>query len=369
MEKEEYPLTNFKMPTATAKTFLKEIIEEAISKNASDIVLSFDCLPALKFEGKMIELEKYSKLSDSVLEALVGEIIPAGKKATLQTERQADFAYSNTARFRVNVFYQQGHLSIVMRYIQERVRTMEDLKLPDVIKDLVANDNGLLLVVGPTGSGKSTTLAAMIEHLNTTTEKHIITVEDPVEYLYKSDKCIIDQREIGSDAVDFPSALRSALREAPDVVLLGEMRDLESISTAITIAETGHLVLSTIHASSSVGSIDRIIDIFPEGSKDQVRIQLADVLIGVINQRLVPTIDGGVKLITEIMVANSAIKNAIRTSNSAQIPSVIQNSSSEGMHLLDDLLIKQVNEGEISKDTALEYAQDRAVMRKELGVF
>lgn len=351
-------------------TILKPIIDEAVKKEAADIILSYGQPPILKIEGKLARLEEFGKLTEEDLGSLAKEILPPGKEAQLAKDLQVDFAYSDgESRFRVNLFYQRGHISIVMRYVRAIIRSIDELGLPEIVKDLLGNDNGLILMVGPTGSGKSTSLAAMLQHINENSEKHIITIEDPVEYVYDNKQSVIQQREIGVDATDFPSALRAALREAPDVILLGEMRDLESVSTAVTVAETGHLVLSTIHANSAPGTIDRIIDIFPAEQKDQIRIQLSDILLAVLNQRLVPKADGsGVVLIVEVMLANSAVKNAIRTANSAQLPTIIQTASAEGMHLLDELLIKSVRRGEISKESALAFANDRAEVKKGMSV-
>lgn len=350
-------------------SILPDIVKQAIEKEAADIILSAGSVPVLKVAGTLVKLTESGELTDDVLHGIVSEILPTGKLKALEEERQVDLAYAQgDARFRVNVFYQRGHLSVVMRYVRNQIRTIEDLGLPSLLKELVENDNGLILMVGPTGSGKSTSLAAMIDHVNETSEKHIITIEDPIEYVYTNKQSVIEQREIGVDAVSFPAALRSALREAPDVILMGEMRDLESISTAITVAETGHLVLSTIHANSSPGTIDRIIDIFPAEQKEQIRIQLADILLAVLNQRLVPRADGeGMIVMTEVMVATSAVKNAIRTANSAQLPTVMQTGAADGMVLLDDLLIKAAKHGEITKDTALAFANDRNEVRKGLS--
>lgn len=350
---------------------LISVVKEAVKREASDIILSFGSPPMLKSDGKLFRLEGISVLNDQTLEGLVKEIVKdKAKLTTLDAQRQVDLAYAqDNTRFRVNIFYQKGHLSIVMRYIRSEIRKLDDLGLPDMVRDLLGNDNGLILVVGPTGSGKSTSLAAMIDYINENQAKHIITIEDPVEYVYENKQSLIQQREIGLDAVDFPSALRSALREAPDVILLGEMRDLESIAAAVTVAETGHLVLSTIHANNSSGTIDRIIDIFPAGYKDQIRIQLADILLAVFNQRLVPRADGlGNVVITEIMLGNSAVKNAIRSSNTAQLRNIIQTASGEGMFLLDDLLIKAAGRGTITKENALAYADDRESVRKGINI-
>jgi twitching motility protein PilT len=359
------------MPT-TAKSgvsILPAIVDEAVKREAADIILAYGSEPALKVDGQLLRVDSFAKLSDADLVKIAEEIVPTSKRPALEKDRQVDLAYAKgDARFRVNVFFQRGHLSIVMRYVRNQIRTIEELGLPEIVKELVENDNGLILMVGPTGSGKSTSLAAMIDHVNTNFDKHIITIEDPVEYIYEDKKSIIEQREVGHDAVSFPSALRSALREAPDVILLGEMRDLESVSAAITVAETGHLVLSTIHANNAPGTIDRIIDIFPAGYKEQIRIQLADVLLAVLNQRLVPKADGsGSIVITEVMLANSAVKNAIRTANSAQLPTIIQTSAGDGMYLLDDLLIKAAKHGEITKESALSFANDREIVKKGLN--
>jgi twitching motility protein PilT len=323
----------------------------------------------LKVDGALQRLEQFGLLSDHDLTALVNELVPAAKRKELTEQLQVDFAYAQgDARFRVNCFVQRGHPSLVLRYVRSEIRSIDELGLPELVKELVGNDNGLILMVGPTGSGKSTSLAAMVDHINANFEKHIITIEDPVEYVYGNQRSVVEQREIGVDAVSFPSALRAVLREAPDVILLGEMRDLESISAAITVAETGHLVLSTIHANSAPGTIDRIIDVFPSGQKDQVRVQLADILLGVINQRLVPKADGnGSTLIIEVMLTSSAVANAIRTGNSAQLPTIIQTSAAEGMCLLDDALLRAVRKGEISKENALAFASNRTEMRKELA--
>lgn len=345
-------------------------VDEAVRREASDIIFSFNSSPVLKVDGNLVRLETFGVLTDVDIQAIAGELLTEEKTKVLNSERQVDFAYAkNEARFRVNAFFQRGHLSIVMRYVRNVIRTLDELGMPEVMKELVSNDNGLILFVGPTGSGKSTSLAAMIEHINTNWAKHVITIEDPIEYVYENKQALIEQREVGVDAPSFPAALRAALREAPDTILLGEMRDLESVSTAITVAETGHLVLSTVHANNASGTIDRIIDIFPAGYKDQIRIQLADILIAVFNQRLVPKADGsGSMAIVEVMIGNPAVRNAIRTANTSQLQSIIQTASGEGMHLLDDLLVKAVRRGEISKEVALEYANDRNEVRKGISL-
>lgn len=353
---------------STSVSILSAVIDEAVRQEAADILLSFGSFPTLKVNDTLVPLESFGAISEADLQAITEEILPTAKVSELEKNRQVDLAYARGEfRFRVNVFYQRGHLSVVMRYVKGRVRTVDELGLPELVKELVAHDNGLILMVGPTGSGKSTTLAAMIQHINENFSKHIITIEDPIEYVYENKLSLIEQREIGVDATSFSAALRSVLREAPDVILLGEMRDLESISNAITVAETGHLVLSTIHANTAASTVDRMIDVFPEGNKDQIRIQLADVLVAVLNQRLVPKADGsGSQTVIEVMVANSAVRNAIRTANNAQLPTIIQTSSAEGMILLDDALVKGVRRQEISRESALAFATNREDMKKAL---
>ncbi|HSI20978.1 MAG TPA: PilT/PilU family type 4a pilus ATPase [Verrucomicrobiae bacterium] len=350
-------------------SILPGIIKEAVSQNAADIILSEGCFPVLKVGSSLKKLNDFGELSDDAIHGVVSDILPSAKLKTLEDDRQVDLAYAQgDARFRVNVFYQRGHLTVVMRYVKNKILSLEELGLPSLLKELVENDNGLILMVGPTGSGKSTSLAAMIDHINGNFEKHIITIEDPIEYVYDNKQSVIEQREVGVDAVSFSSALRSALREAPDVILLGEMRDLESVSTAVTVAETGHLVLSTIHANSAPGTIDRIIDIFPPEQKEQIRIQLADILVAVLNQRLIPRADGvGMTVALEVMIANSAVKNAVRTGNTAQLPTIMQTGAADGMVLLDDILIKAAKHGEITKESALAYANDRDEVRKGLS--
>lgn len=352
----------------TARSNLTPIIADAIQRNAADIILSYGCYPIVKANDKLIPLEQFGPLADADIEAIVAELLPKDKVVILDEERQVDLAYmQGDARFRINVFYQRGHLSVVMRYIRAKIRSIDELGLPQLCKDIVSNDNGLILMVGPTGSGKSTSLAAMLDHINATQGKHIITIEDPIEYVYVNKSSLIEQRELGSDATSFAAALRSALREAPDTILLGEMRDLESIAAAITVAETGHLVLSTIHANTAPSTIDRIIDIFPDGNKAQIRVQLADILLAVLNQRLIPLADGsGSKAFIEVMINTTAVAASIRSGNTAQLPNIIQTSATEGMVRMDDLLVKAAKRGEITQETALEYANDRNEVKKSL---
>lgn len=350
-------------------SLLPSVLKQAVEKTVADVIFTFGQPPIVKDrEHGLLRLEG-ADMTKASLEALVHELLPSRKLKEFEEKLQTDFAYEwEGHRFRVNLFRQRGYPSLVMRYVQPNIKLLSEIGAPEVLEEMLKHETGLILLVGPTGSGKSTTLASMIEEINRVRRAHIVTIEDPIEYLFESKESVIEQREIGVDVADFGSGLRAVLREAPDVILLGEMRDRESISAAITVAETGHLVLSTIHANSSVATIDRILDTFPPEQKDQLRIQLADILVGVVNQRLVPRADGeGVELFAEVMLGTTAVKNAIRTSNSAQLPTVIQTSKKEGMALLDDLLADAVYRGRITRDAALAHAADRDELRKQFG--
>ena len=280
--------------------------------------------------------------------------------AAFKEHGQIDYSYEvqGVARFRVNAFQQRGSISLAFRTIPTKIPTIDDLQLPGTLKTLAETPQGLILVTGPTGSGKSTTLAAMIKYMNETMRKHIITLEDPIEYMHAHGASIIDQREVGFDTVSFADGLRAALRQDPDVILVGEMRDLETISTAITAAETGHLVLATLHTWSAASTIDRIIDVFPHGQQSQIRVQLAGVLTSVISQRLLQTADRkGRRAATELMINNPAISNLIRTEKVHQIPNVIQTNRAAGMHMMASSVQDFLDQGIISYDTAMPYLE------------
>jgi twitching motility protein PilT len=262
------------------------------------------------------------------------------------------------ARFRVNVFFQQGFISVTFRLIPREIKTLADLSMPELLYDFTKMSQGMFLIVGPVGHGKSTTLAAMINEINHTQDKHIITIEDPIEYVYDQDRCIINQREVYRDTKSFSSALKAVFREDANVVLIGEMRDLDTISTAITAAETGHLIFATLHTNDSPQTVDRIIDVFPAHQQNQVRSQLANVLLGVVSQRLIPKIDGGRVPAVEVMIKNHAIENLIRENKSYQIDNVIETSSAQGMITMDKALSELVKQGIVSPDTAIAYAKD-----------
>ncbi|ADU31345.1 type IV pilus twitching motility protein PilT [Evansella cellulosilytica] len=340
---------------------LKKLLSEAIYLEASDIHLTIGKPPVLRIHGELITLDQESLKPEDIKE-MVEEVLPEALKEQLETNREVDFSYGipGVSRFRLNAYYQRSHLSMAIRVIQVQIPSLEDLAMPSVLKTIAEKKQGLVLVTGPTGSGKSTTLAAMIKHMNENVKKHIITLEDPIEYLHKHRNCIIDQREVGSDTKSFSTGLRSALRQDPDVILVGEMRDLDTIATAITAAETGHLVLGTLHTSSAAATIDRIIDVFQPSQQAQIRIQLASVLAAVISQRLLTTVDRrGRKAATEILVNNYAIANLIRNEKIHQIENVLQTSRSEGMHTLEMSIRQLLTDRLIDYEEAKHYIKER----------
>jgi len=351
------------------KAELEEFLELVGENNASDLHLCVGKHPNIRVDGRLRDLSKYSVLTKEHTEGLINALLSDEQKKKLQDLREIDFSYSykDKSRFRINVFYQKGYLSAALRFLPSKIRTVKQLNLPQVIEKFAGHSQGFFLVVGPTGHGKTTTLAAMVDYINHNTNKHVVTIEDPIEYIFNQDKCIIEQREIGSDAISFDRALRSALRQDPDVIMLGEMRDLETISTALTAAETGHLVLATLHTNSAAQTIDRIIDIFPAEAKNQVRSQLAASLLGIVSQRLIPRADFGRIPAVEVLVANSAIRNLIREGKIYQIDLVIETSVEEGMVSLNRFLADLVQRGEISLETALIYSLNPTDLRMLIG--
>ncbi|WP_053367287.1 type IV pilus twitching motility protein PilT [Bacillus sp. FJAT-27245] len=336
------------------------ILRAAFELKASDIHLTVGIPPVFRING---ELKKYGKepLRPDDTHGMAKSIIPADKWAAFRENGELDFSYSisGLSRFRVNTYHQRNCIAMALRTVPSKIPTIEELGMPDTLQKLAEKPQGLVLVTGPTGSGKSTTLASMIQYMNLTMRKHIITLEDPIEYLHKHGNSIIDQREVGMDTGNFANGLRAALRQDPDVILVGEMRDLETIQTAITAAETGHLVLGTLHTSSAPATINRILDVFPPAQQAQIRIQLASVLVGIISQRLFPTIDKrGRKAATEIMINNPAIANLIRNEKIHQIPSVMQTSRALGMHTLESNIIELIDRGFIQREVAEPYLQE-----------
>jgi twitching motility protein PilT len=338
---------------------IHQLLSEAVNRNASDLHLSVGYPPILRIDGELINLDE-NLLSSEDTERLIYSILNDEKKELLEVNREIDFAYTYegamNARFRVNAYYSMKNLSAALRLIPSRIKTVEELMLPQIYNQFAKLKQGLILVTGPTGHGKSTTIAAMLEAINRTRFCHIVTIEDPIEYVFEGKKALIDQREMNEDTHSWNIALRSALRQDPDVILVGEMRDFETIASAITLAETGHLVFATLHTNSASQSLDRIIDVFPENQQQQVRTQVANTLEAVIAQRLVPMDSGGRRAVSEVMLNNSAVSNMIREGKMHQVDNVIRTSSDIGMIYLEKSLVNLVREGVISVQKAQEYA-------------
>lgn len=344
---------------------LKELLNKAIAMNASDLHLTVGLSPTVRCNGKLIGLGE-EKLTISYTEKFSKEILGEKYKEYLSCgEFDTSYFVEGIGRFRVNVFKQKNNDAIAIRIIDLKIPTLDELKHPIVIKDIINKRRGLVLVTGPTGSGKSTTLAAIINEINNIREAHIITLEDPIEYLHTHNKCIINQREIGKDSRSYKSALKAILREDPDVILIGEMRDLETISIAITAAETGHLVLSTLHTVGAANTIERIIDVFPPYQQQQIKSQLASVLEAVISQQLLINKNNNGRVAAfEIMISTPGIKNLIREGKTFQIESMIQTGSKYGMKTMDMSIYELYKNGVISKETAMMYAIDREALEK-----
>ena len=332
---------------------IETLLEECIKRDASDIHLQVGLPPILRVDGELIGITGLPVLTPAMVEQLVFSTMDEAQQKILLRDKEFDysFAFGDIGRFRANAFHERGNLALALRLIPTKIQTVAELGLPSVVERLV-------LVTGPTGSGKSTTLAAIVDKINREKGMHILTIEDPIEFTHKSQRSVVVQREVHYDTFSFSAALRSALREDPDVVLLGEMRDLETISSAITIAETGHLVLATLHTNSAAQSVDRMIDVFPAHQQPQVRTQLSNILMAICAQRLVPAIGGGRIAAAEIMVANSAIRALIRDGKSHQVDSMIQTGASAGMQTMDATLAKLVKSGTVSYNDARDYAVD-----------
>ena len=336
------------------------LLEEIVRKNASDLHLQVGLPPMMRLDGVLAPFPGYNPLNAEEVERLVFAILDDDQQKILIKDKEFDFsfAFGDLGRFRVNAFHERGNLAASLRLIPNQIKTITELGMPPVIQSFADFPRGLVLVTGPTGSGKSTTLAALIDKINSEKAQHIITIEDPIEFTHKSKRSAIVQREVHYDTYSFSAALRSSLRQDPDGVLIGEMRDLETISAAITIAETGHLVFATLHTNSAAQSIDRMIDVFPPHQQSQVRSQLANVLQGICAQRLVPAIGGGRVVAAEVMVANPAIRNIIREGKTHQLDTVIQTGSDQGMQTMDRTLVKLVQSGVVTYDDAREFAVD-----------
>lgn len=345
---------------------LAELLELTVKEGASDLHLTVGISPIIKVNGKLVRLE-HEILRPEDTEAYAREILQdAYEKYDAIGEYDTSYSIHGKGRFRVNIYKQRNSTALAIRVISLDMPTLDSLGYPETLKDICNLKRGLVLVTGPTGSGKSTTLAALINEINSNRESHIITIEDPIEFLHKHNKSIVNQREIGKDTLSYERALKAALREDPDVILIGEMRDLETISTAITAAETGHLVFSTLHTIGAAKTIDRIVDVFPPHQQEQIKIQLASVLQTIISQQLVETVDGDRTAALEIMVATPAIKNLIREGKTHQIESSIQTGSKYGMRTMDMELANFYREGIITQETAMNSAIDREILSRLL---
>lgn len=336
------------------------LLEEVVKKKGSDLHLQVGLPPMLRVDGALIPVTGAQPLTEESIEGLVFAILDEDQKQILLKDKEFDFsfAFGDLGRFRVNAFHERGNLAAALRLIPNDILSIEQLGLPNIVNKFADYPRGLVLVTGPTGSGKSTTLAGLVGRINNERASHIITIEDPIEYTHKSKKSIVVQREVHYDTYSFSAALRSALREDPDVVLIGEMRDLETISSAITIAETGHLVLATLHTNSASQSIDRMIDVFPPHQQPQIRAQLANILMAICSQRLIPAIGGGRIAAAEILIATPAVRNIIREGKSHQLEAVIQTGAEHGMQSMDKTLVSLIHSGTITYDEARSYAVD-----------
>jgi twitching motility protein PilT len=343
-----------------AEQRIKSLLRMVAQQGASDLHLNVGRYPTLRIDGRLVALNQDKILTPVEIKEICDVIIKEEAKKKLLDEGQMDFSYNfeEKARFRVNAFFQQGYLGIAFRLIPREIKNLQELNMPEILYDFAKFSQGLFLIVGPVGHGKSTTLAALIQEINHNQEKHILTIEDPIEYVYEQDRSIISQREVYQDSKSFQSALKSAFREDANVILIGELRDLDTIGTALTAAETGHLIFATLHTNDSPQTIDRIIDVFPAHQQNQVRSQLANVLLGVASQRLVPRIDGGRVPAVEIMIKNHAIENLIRENKSYQIDNVIETGADQGMVTMDKSLVELVKRGLVSVDSATAYAKD-----------
>lgn len=363
------PVSEVKMGVKVAsdpEQQMGQLLELVVARNASDLHVTVGVKPTIRVDGALHAVNDHPTLTPEVSEGLIFSLVNPDQKEKLEKDRELDFsvAFQEKARFRVNAFYQRGYLSAALRLIPTKIQSYEELSLPAEVKGLARLKQGLILFAGPTGHGKSTTQAAIIDDINASRAEHIITVEDPVEYTHMHKKSIINHREVHSDTLTFANALRAVLREDPDVVLIGEMRDPETMAAAMTIAETGHLVFATIHTNDAPQTIDRVVDTFPSYQQNQVRAQLAQVLTGVVSQRLLPRIGGGRIPAVEIMMNTTAIATMIREGKTHQIPSTIQTSNEDGMVSMERALAERVEQGLVKYDDALLYANDEKTLSK-----
>lgn len=345
---------------------LLKILDKAVNIKASDVHITVDLSPIARVNGKFVKLEEAILTNEDVYN-LLKQIIDEKLIHKINTQGELDYSISLSSGYRIrsNIYKQKGNYAIALRIIPKEIPNFEELKLPEVMKEFTKKQNGLILITGPTGSGKSTTLASLIDLINETRECHIITLEDPIEYVHKHKKSIVNQREIGKDSIDFNSALRASLRQDPDVILIGEMRDVETISIALKAAETGHLVFSTMHTIGAAKTIDRIIDSFEASKQQQIRSQLSTVCTGIVSQQLIPSIDESSRIVaTEVMIANTAIRNLIRENKIYQIQNIIQTSSKQNMFSMDQDVSRLYKQGLISKESLFSRCSDLQYVKK-----
>lgn len=337
---------------------IHQLLDVTLKQGASDLHLSANMPPLLRIDGELVPLTSHDPLTDTSVRSLIGDLMDSEQKDLFNTNKEIDFSfeYGKYARFRVNAYHQLGTASAALRLITMTIPKIDDLHLPPVCKMFSELKQGLVLVTGPTGHGKSTTLAAIIGEINESRSDHVVTIEDPIEYVHLSKKALVSQREMHTDSLSWNVALKSVLREDPDVVLIGEMRDFETIAAALTIAETGHLVFATLHTNSAAQTIDRIVDVFPPHQQSQVRLQLAATIEGVFSQRLLPAIGGGRVVAYEILLANPAVRNVIREGKTHMIDNIVMTSTEMGMTILENRLAQLVNEGMVAKEVAMRYA-------------
>lgn len=346
-----------------------DILDMVVAANGSDIHIIPGMPPYLRVDGNLAPVEKAPVLDGKMSEALVMPLLTREQQEQVKVNKEHDlgYQYKDKGRFRINVYHHKGEIAASLRLIPSHIKSLDDLQMPQIFHDFTKYKQGLVLVTGPTGEGKSTTLAAMIDEINSTRAEHILTIEDPIEYVYKPKKSIISQREIANDTHSWEIALRSALREDPDVVLVGEMRDFETIAAALTVAETGHLVFGTLHTGSAAQTIDRIIDVFPASQQNQIRQQLAMTIQAVVSQRLIPQVGGGRVAATEVMVALPSIRNLIREQKTYQIDNVLQTSGETGMSLMESSLAQLLQKGQITQEDAISHAFRTDELKRLLG--
>jgi len=356
------------MATIDYKGELKELIEIVIAEGSSDLHLSVGSHPMIRVSGSLIPLLKKPILSEADSLGFARALLNDAQTEEFLEKKEVDFsyAYRDGVRFRGNGFFQRGGVSLALRHIPQKIRTIAELGLPPILESFTARQQGFFLCVGPVGQGKSTTLAAMVDLINATKAEHIVTIEDPIEYIFEPKRSLIDQREVRVDTADFHTALHSAFRQDVDVIMVGEMRSPETISTAVTAAETGHLVLSTLHTNTAAQTIDRIIDSFPAGQQDQIRVQLAGSLLGIFSQRLVPRISGGLALAYELLINTPAVQNLIRERRTHEVNTVIETGTEQGMVEMNRSIADLVHRGEVSIENAFAYSTNPKNLKRLL---